>query len=307
MMQKQLSQELKRSVPVWELENLIQRYDQDWSLASRTKDELIEKINSILSATPVARETIYDLVDRYKIADRGATSWSVPLEKKDLTQAEIEYLIKKKFDKDPFKQDLKPEVTNRPSLNKAEWIHEKTLKLDFVYLGKSYQIEEDYEYKTVTPTKRASAFIKILEKSFVVEGKVGFHIAQRLHTIIADLLEVETLVISFSKLEIDKIKELLNARKKFAKHKKVAGDFDVVSVTAAHTVEDLDHSDEYRNYLSADDVKEVKCAFKYQKHDGSFLEVTIHISSTGSIWFLTGVPNEILNYVFSIIRRVKGF
>jgi hypothetical protein len=154
MMQKQLSQELKRSVPVWELENLIQRYDQDWSLASRTKDELIEKINSILSATPVARETIYDLVDRYKIADRGATSWSVPLEKKDLTQAEIEYLIKKKFDKDPFKQDLKPEVTNRPSLNKAEWIHEKTLKLDFVYLGKSYQIEEDYEYKTVTPTKR---------------------------------------------------------------------------------------------------------------------------------------------------------
>jgi len=123
---------------------------------------------------------------------------------------------------------------------------------------------------------------------------------------VADILDIDTHILEFTDEEIENIKMCLNAKKKAARHKRSAGDFDVVEVSAAPIIDDLDESNEYQNLLSGDELKKARYKFTYTLAEGRSLEVTIYISKRGSIWFVSEVPEEVIDYVFSCVRRIKG-
>jgi hypothetical protein len=110
----------------------------------------------------------------------------------------------------------------------------------------------------------------------------------------------------FSDEDVRRIKEALNARKRSARHKRSGGDIDVIEMIASDTLADLDDSEEYREILSGDELRKARYSFDYTTMDGADLDITIFITNKGSIWFVSSVPEEVRDYVFSCIRSVKG-
>jgi len=79
-----------------------------------------------------------------------------------------------------------------------------------------------------------------------------------------------------------------------------------VEVSAAPIIDDLDESNEYQNLLSGDELKKARYKFTYTLAEGRSLDVTIYLSKRGSIWFVSEVPEEVIDYVFSCVRKIKG-
>lgn len=78
-----------------------------------------------------------------------------------------------------------------------------------------------------------------------------------------------------------------------------------MTYAAAPHIDDLDASSEYSGSLSMDELRKVRYKFVYQTDERAQIEVTIHISNKGGIWFVSEVPEEVIEYVFSCVRAVK--
>lgn len=61
------------------------------------------------------------------------------------------------------------QLTQKPTFNLAEWLNDDLLRLEFVYAGKAYEIEDNYQRRIIVPTKRLNSYIRLLDKNFVVE------------------------------------------------------------------------------------------------------------------------------------------
>lgn len=304
-MEQTLERDLIRYVPKKDLISLVKISGGASCGDTITKKSLVELLDALLTKTPKLSDEIISLIRNYKFAGKTSVSWSVPVEETCMTRDQFEKIIIDKLGSNPFENELKPEPTNLPSLNKADWLKDDLLRLEFVYIGRSQLLEVDYDYQEIWPITRANVLIRILNSSFVIESRAEFNQSRRLHNIVSDLVGVKTNIIEFSETDIERIKSRLNAKKKSAKHKKFAGDFDTVDVTAAPSIEDLDESHEYLDYLSTDEISKVMYKFNYDDSDGGHLDVTIRISKKGSIWFVNMVPEDVVSHVFSCIGEIK--
>lgn len=256
-----------------------------------TNPELVNKINNLIS--------------KYKFAGKTSISWSALQDGVYLDNNKLEKIIIEAMGSNPFKDELRPDPKRFPTLNKAVWLRENLLMLEFVYIDKPYLLEVDYDYQEIWPTRRASVLIRPYDTSFAIESRANLQQSRNLHKIVSDMLGVQANILDFSDDEIERLKLNLSAKKKAAKHKKSGGDFDTMEVTAAPTIDDLDESQEYLDSLSADELSKARYKFTYHDSDGGHLDVTIYISNKGSIWFVSEVPEEVIDHVFSSIRRVK--
>ncbi len=301
--------DLKGHVPLAKLAKFVSQQDDTVSVTNLTKEQVLEKVDSLVTGDIALETEINSLLKEYKFAGKGSVSWSIPTEKFKWNSLKIESILLEKFGINPFEKEVKPEVKRKPSFNKAEWLdNEKTLlMMEFVFGIQSYFIEEDYELVEVTPMQRVNAFIKITDSSFFIETRTSIQKAVTLHTMISNILSIKTTNIEFSDTDIKKIKENLEAKKKTVKHKQHSGDFDTVALVASPAIECLDESTQYQDLSKSGDVKEAKFEFEYEGINGLKLIVSFHISTRGSIWFQTSVPEEVIEYVFSTVRSVKGF
>jgi len=298
--------DLKKYVPMRELYYFLTEKLGEEPKGYVTKEALITKIEDLIDKNPDILNEIKELLSRYMFAGRGSVSWSVPIDSIDISKENIENLIIEHSQGNPFINELRPSITNEPALNKAQWLRENLLKLEFVYADKTYVIEENYEIREIRPTRRAVILIKLLNKSFVIESRANFRKSQYLHSKVANILNFKTKILEFTDYEIENLKDCLKAKKKAARHKKRAGDFDIMEVSAAYTIDDLDNSKEYQDLLSKDELRKARYKFTYSLSEGSPLEVIIYISKIGSIWFVSEVPEEVIDYVFSCVRKIKG-
>ncbi|RKX91686.1 MAG: hypothetical protein DRP84_11225 [Spirochaetes bacterium] len=305
-MELNLRRDLRKHVPLRELHFFIANKTGEEPRGYITKEALITKIEELANKNPEIIQDVKELLIRYMFAGKGSVSWSIPSETIEFSKEDIENLIVKKSEGNPFVEELRPPITSKPALNKAFWLRDNLLKLEFVYADRTYFIEENYEIREIRPTKRAAILIRLLNTLFVIESRASFAKSVHLHKMVADILDIDTYILEFTDEEIENIKTCLNARKKAARHKRLAGDFDVVEVSAAPTIDDLDESDEYQNLLSGDELKKARYKFTYALAEGRSLDVTIYISKRGSIWFVSEVPEEVIDYVFSCVRKIKG-
>ena len=303
-MDENLKKDLRKYVPIRELHFYISRKVGEEPKGYTTKDALVDKLEKI-TKTAHDFEEIRKLLIKYKFAGKGSISWSKPSDESSLTKEELQKKIKENLERDPFSEELRPQLTNVPRLNKADWLRDNLLKLEFVYSDHPYLIEENYEFREIVPTRRTAILIRILNSPFVVESRAPFSRSIHLHKTVSEILGIDTEILDFSDIDVQRIKFRLNAKKKAAKHKKASGDFDTVEVVAAPHIDDLDTSSEYSGSLSADELRKVRYKFVYETLDKNKMEVTIHISNKGGIWFVSEVPEEVIEYVFSCIREIK--
>jgi hypothetical protein len=67
----------------------------------------------------------------------------VPLTRTTLSRDQLETSILVKSSINPFEQEIKPELTQKPAFNYCECLSDHFLRLEFVYAGKSYEVEDN--------------------------------------------------------------------------------------------------------------------------------------------------------------------
>ena len=318
---KNLELDLKRYVPLSELKTLTSKWEGE-EVTSRTKEEVINRLNVLIlkHRGEEILDEITQLVTKYKFAGKCAISWSIPKEESE-EESEEELIRTNNFKKyieqsfinhcetNPFECAIRPPVDDMPRLNRAGWLTDNLLKIEYIYAGKKKIIEEDYdEPREIRPTMRSVVLVRLIGDSFVIECRDNYQTARKLHKITSQILHKDVEIITFSDEDIEAIKRDLNGKKKGARLKRSGGDFDTVEVTASPILDDLDESPEYNVTfkLKDDEIREARFLIPYEA-EGKTSEISIKINNNGSVWFMSMVPEEVVNYVLSCIKRVKCF
>jgi DNA-directed RNA polymerase subunit M/transcription elongation factor TFIIS len=299
-------EELDKHVPMKALQELIDEVSGNQEHPKHaTKDSLLDEVKGLIETKELSLEQVNKLVQNYKFAGRVSVCWGIPLHRVTLSKQSIQ---KKIIDRSPinsFEEELKPQLTEKPAFNKAEWFDNNLLRLEFAYAGKSYEVEDNYEKRTIIPTKRINSYIRLLDKTFVVETRASIRESKLVHDSIFLLLGIEIVPMTFSNQDIAFLKQELHAKSKAAKHKRFGGDLDTVYVSASPELDDLENSEEYKQNFTHGELRETRLEFVYTTSSKQKVDTSVHVSNQGNIWFMTDVPEELIEYTFSIVRKIK--
>jgi hypothetical protein len=301
-------EELGKHVPMKALQELVDSAkkleSQEASNHGITKEGLLLEVRQLVESKKISTERVSTLTKNYKFAGRISVCWGIPLRWTSFKKTQIESIILEKYPVNPFEEEIKPQLTQKPSFNKTEWLGEDLLRLEFAYAGKSYVVEDNYQSRVIIPTKRINSYLRLLEKTFVVETRASIRESRLVQDAVSRLLGIEIIPMTFSNQDMKILKQDLEAKSKAAKHKRHGGDLDTVYVSAAPNLEDLDNSEEYKEHFTHGELKEARLEFIYKSSNCS-INVALHISNQGNIWFMTDIPEETIDYVFEIVRRIK--
>jgi len=270
-----------------------------------TKDELLQEVEQLVANQVLSRDLVNAVIREHKFAGKVSVCLGIPLKYKSFTKTQLDRLLRHNRENDPFDVELHPQLTQKPAFNSAEWLSETKLRLEFTYAGKSYELEDNYELRTITPTKRIDAYIRLLDKTFLVETRASIRETKLLHESISRLIGVEVASMTFSDDDMAFLKRELLAKSRASKYKLVGGDLDTVYVSASPTLDDLENSEEFREKFSDGELRETRLEFFYTKHSGHLTRVSLHISHQGNIWFMSDVAEEVIEYVLLAVRKIK--
>ncbi|WP_103670662.1 hypothetical protein [Pseudanabaena sp. BC1403] len=270
-----------------------------------TKEELLQEVKQLVDTQVLSRDLINAVIREHKFAGKVSVCLGMPLEYKSLTKQQLDRLLRHNQDNDPFTTELHPQLTQKPSFNSAEWLSDTKLRLEFTYAGKSYELEDNYQLRKITPTKRIDAYIRLLDRTFLVETRASIRETKLLHASISRLLGIEVAAMTFSDNDMAFLKRELIAKSRASKYKLFGGDLDTVYVSASPTLDDLESSEEFREKFSDGELRETRLEFFYTKHSGHLTKVSLHISHQGNIWFMSDVAEEVIEYVLLAVRKIK--
>lgn len=305
-MNRELKLELERCVPVAALESFLEAHTAGEKIKHKNKAETISKISEIVLGRAHLQEKLELLLGQYHSAGRGALKWGAF--DQELSSQTLETLLVQNYGEQLFQDGIRPEVKQKPSLHKARWVdaENQILRLDFVESGKRRLEYQNYELQESTPMKMIHSLVRFTQDKAIVEIRASQNYTLKYQNEIGDILGGKVKDISFTIDEINEIEQRLATSRRSAKHKKLGGDIDTVSVIASPKIEDLKASKEYNRMLGKDDIKDARCNFSYKQKDGRLIKVSMGISNKGSIWFMSDIPEEVIEHVFSVVKLVKG-
>jgi hypothetical protein len=97
---------------------------------------------------------VREIISEYQFAGKISGCFGIPLEYRGFTKLQLEKLLCANRNINPFEYEMKPELTQKPSFIRAEWMSNTKLRLEFSITGKSYELEDDYQLRTIKPTNR---------------------------------------------------------------------------------------------------------------------------------------------------------
>jgi hypothetical protein len=299
--------ELGKHVPIKALQELLDEVagDKENPKHGITKELLLDEVKGLVETNSISLTKVNKLVQDYKFAGRVSVCWGIPFHRVTLSKQQVQQQILKRSSVNPFEEELKPQLTQKPAFNKAEWLGNDFLRLEFAYAGKPYEVEDNYEKRTIIPTKRINSYIRLLDKTFVVETRASIRESKLVHDSVLRLLGIEIVPMTFSNQDISFFKQELNAKSKATKHKRFGGDLDIVYVSASLDLDDLEDSEEYKNNFTDGELRETRLEFVYTTSSNQNVETSLHVSNQGNIWFMTDAPEELIEYVFAIVRKIK--
>lgn len=306
-----LELDLKRYVPSREIHDYILIKSGKEPAHNLSKKDLVDLLFKY-DADPLFEREVGNLVARFRHAGKGSYYWSYPPSDTPFDKSFLEYQMKEHAGEEIFQVENRVELTAEPKLTKAGWINKNTLKLDFAYKDKPFEIEVDYEIQEIVPTRRVSAFVRNFGNSTILEGRGDIRKAHKVFENIGKALGTSVNNIDITDDELESIKGCLGASKKGVKHKKNSGIFNTVDLEASLDVNDLDTEADYISGYGADETRRARYEFDYISTNGSTTKVSFYIitgnsgSHHGGVRFMTDVSEEVVEHVLSCIKSVKG-
>ena len=300
-------EELGKHVPIKALQKFVEG-EQEASKHT-TKESLLDEVRELVENKKLSIEQVSKLTQDYKYAGRVSVCWGIPLKWTALSTQQLEQIILNRTSVNPFEEEIRPQLTQKPTFNKAQWLYDDLLRLEFTYAGKLYEVEDNYQKRTIVPTKRISSYLRLLERTFVVETRASIRESKLVHDSVAALLGTEITSMTFSNQDIEILKQEISkdsrTTKRAAKHKQFGGEFDIVYVSASPELDDLDNSEEYQRISAHGELRETRLEFVHTTAENQKISVSLHVSNQGNIWFMSDVSEEIIDYVFAIVRKIK--
>jgi len=297
---------LRKYVPVRAIQELVDEViGEQENLKHTTKEVLLHEVLDLLRNNSLSIERVDKLIKDYKFAGRVSVCWGISLKRTFLSKDKLQQIILSKNVINPFIAEIRPTLTKKPAFNNAEWLNNHLLRLEFVYAGKEYEIEDNYEKRIITPTKRINSYLRILENNFVLETRANIREIKLVHDCVSMLLGIEIIPMTFSNQDIAILKKELSAKSKAVKRKRDSGDIDTLYVSASPDLDDLDNSEEYRHNYTSGELKETRLEFVYINSSQHKIETSLYVSNQGHIWFTSDVPEEIIEHTFTMIRKIK--
>jgi DNA-directed RNA polymerase subunit M/transcription elongation factor TFIIS len=297
--------ELRQYANAQAIQELISEVSGQQPPKHATIDELLQQVEHLVASQSLSSDRVSSIVREYKFAGNVSVCWGIPLKYIGFSKTQLENLLQANREGNPFESELRPQLTQKPAFNQAEWLSNTKLRLEFTYAGKAYDLEDNYEFRRIIPTRRINVYLRLLKQLFVIETHGNIRETKQVHQAISRLLGVEVTAMTFSNQDITFLKRELKAKTKASKFKRLGGEIDTVYVSAAPDLDDLENSEEFRQKFSDGDLRETRLEFVYTKKSGNQTNTSIHISHLGNIWFMTDVPEEVIEYVFSVVRKVK--
>lgn len=310
-MNKNTDRDLKRYVPTREIYDFIKLKSGKEPEKSYSKESLLQLINSFPQDETLFTE-LNNLIARFRHAGKGSYYWSYPSTSIDFNHKVLDYQIREHSGHDIFQIEKRAELDSEPKLVHATWINEQTLKLDYAYKDKPFEIEVDYEIQEIVPTRRVSAFLRNFDNTMIFEGRGDIRKARKVFENIGSILDSGISQIDITDNELEQIKQCLNAYKKGVKHKKSSSIYDTVDLEASPKVIDLDAESDYITGYGNDEIRRARYEFDYVYTSGLISKVSFYIIVANDrfrhsgIRFMTEIPEEVVDYVLSCIKRVKG-
>ncbi|GAB4383837.1 MAG: hypothetical protein Kow00121_46430 [Elainellaceae cyanobacterium] len=299
-------EELGKHVPVKALQELIDEAAGEQELPKHgTKEALLGEVRELIENNKLSIEKVNRLTQEYKFAGRVSVSWGIPLQWTIRPKEKLEQVIIDRSSTNPFEAEVRPQLTQKPALNRAEWLSDDMLRLEFTYAGKSYEVEDNYEKRVIVPTRYINSYLRLLEKTFVIETRASIRESKLVHNSVSLLLGIEVVPMTFTNQDIEILKQELKAKSKAVKLKRFGGDLDTVYVSASPELDDLENSEEYKKNFTIGELREARLELFYTASSQQRIGVSLHISNQGNIWFMSDVPEELIEHVFSIVRKIK--
>ena len=121
-------------------------------------------------------------------------------------------------------------------------------------------------------------------------------------------------LLELDEVDLDKIKQELNAVVDIYLGKAgAASEVDTLRIKKGDAVADLESAAKYATYTAGYEPASKDFVFEYTpapEADGKAkppIEVRIRVSTiNGAVWFKSAASEEIIDYVWSIVRKVKG-
>jgi|694.fasta_scaffold72919_2 hypothetical protein len=270
-----------------------------------TKEKLLSQVEFFVSSRMLPITRVRETVSEYQFAGKVSVCFGIPLEYRGFTKTQLEKLLCANRNTNPFEYEIKPELTQKPSFNRAEWMSDTKLRLEFTYAGKSYELEDDYQLRTIKPTNRVNAYIRLLDKVFLVETRASIRETKLIHDAISRLLGVEVTAMNFSDQDFALLKYELKAKLRKATSKSSGGQLDIISVSASPEIDDLEDSEEFKQKFNNGEFRAKRLEFPYIQKSGFTMNVSLYVSHQGNIWFMSDVSEAIIEYVLSAVRTVK--
>jgi hypothetical protein len=292
-------------VSVKAIQDLLAEVHDYRPLIHATKEKLLSQVEFFVSSQMLPITRIREVVSEYQFAGKVSVCFGIPLEYRGFTKLQLDILLCANKNTNPFEGEIKPELTQKPSFNRAEWISDTKLRLEFTYTGKSYELEDDYQLRTIKPTNRVNAYIRLLDKVFLVETRANIRETKLVHDAVSRLLGVEVAAMNFSDQDFALLKHELKAKLRKATSKSSGGQLDIISVSASPEIDDLEDSEEFKEKFSNGEFRAKRLEFSYIQKSDSTANVSLYVSHQGNIWFMSDVSEAIIEYVLSAVRTVK--
>lgn len=292
-------------------------------LLSIAKDEKIE------IATTMNKDAIIDILHSKLNDDKlreiskdyiyaGKTSvslWKYTIEsdaKLILNKSNIaETLTKLCEGKKPFEKDLRPDLTNDPQINSANFLNESTCRIQFVSKGAPKRGFEGYDHKTIDTIIFTNAILDF--DSQLLEVRTDSRTAKKAAKIFfAKLNKLDDANYTHKQFEIDlnqaiKLKEAVNGYMSDHSGKEIGDEkpYGKMKMSKSPVVPDLWEDDRFQADRKSMDTTSLRIQFAspFDK-DGT---VSIDVSTMqSSIYFRSFASEDDINYVFEKLMSLSN-
>lgn len=296
-----LVQEIYATIPLNVLKSICREINI--SVSGKNKIDIARILVESLGSSKALR-----VLDEFRYAGRRAVSWfKVSSHHADnlFTVKTIREKLIASCGENPFSEMLKPKLSDEPKIVFAKVFSKEKVLCQFAHIEKRMLII-DYEFKEVDETVFISSCIRL--SSLFFEFRISSERAKKIAPLLSKYLTLTMPTkIELTDTELNQLIDKLYGRLVIIKKKHLSGDFDTTEVVAAPRVRDLRNSNQFKQdgYSGLPTRKEVILfPFTFQ---GTTEDIKVQVNPvTGSFWFRSYVREQVIDYVFSKVKEVKG-
>lgn len=246
---------------------------------------------------------MWGVIREYVRTGRSVVSWYVPRRPvAELTRGSVEERLIEHYERNPFEEDLRFDLTSTPEVISAMWLTDDVALLELARAKEAPAWDGlDFSPRLLTAFSR----VVLRTGTTFLECWGDIQVAKAAGKSLGLILGIGmTDQITLADEELDELTSVLKARIPLDRVKDDSGTYDTIEVTADPLVRDLQQVPEYQSDIAP--KPSIRRVIEFDPPDGG-PPVRLEITRSSGFWFRGYVAEEVVEHVLSVVRSIKGF